>query len=84
MQLVLGPSAAALHIWLDLAAASALQLHISAASVAEALTMAPKLKLADRHIRWEPLQAAGPLTWNPSYQEQSAEARASHLLIEGV
>lgn len=37
MQLVLSPAAAALHIWLDLEAAAALQLDITAAAVAEAL-----------------------------------------------
>jgi hypothetical protein len=37
MQLVLSPTAAALHIWLDLEAAAALQLDITAATVAEAL-----------------------------------------------
>ena len=37
MQLVLSPAAAALHIWLDLDAAAALQLDITAATVAEAL-----------------------------------------------
>jgi hypothetical protein len=39
MQLVLSPTGAALHIWLDLEAATSLQLDISAASVADALVM---------------------------------------------
>ena len=51
MQLVLGPAGAAVHIWLDLPAAQALQLRLSAMSVAESLTSAPKLKLADKHVK---------------------------------
>ncbi len=51
MQLVLGPGGAALHICLDLPAAEALQLQLTAAGVAASLTSAPKLKLADKHVR---------------------------------
>lgn len=57
MQLVLGPGSAALHIWLDLPAADALQLHLTAASVAQSLTAAPKIKLADKHVKCVPMMS---------------------------
>ena len=48
---MLGPAGAAVHVHLDLRAARELQLDLTAASVALALVAAPKLKIADKHVR---------------------------------